>query len=96
MRRPRLSAPLASALPPAADDNQPNDGEAGEGDNVHQDIEVVAGGSGDDRLVGSSAANDIQGGPGDDVIDGGAGADSIAGGPGIDTVDNRTAPAPST
>jgi Ca2+-binding RTX toxin-like protein len=73
-------------------DNQANDGEAGEGDNVHQDVETVVGGGGNDRLVGSSAANDLQGGPGDDLIDGGAGADSIAGGPGIDTVDysNRT------
>jgi Ca2+-binding RTX toxin-like protein len=74
-------------------DDQPNDGVAGEGDNVHTDVEDITGGSGDDRLTGDPAANDIVGGPGDDVIDGGLGPDVMAGGPGTDTVDysHRTA-----
>jgi Ca2+-binding RTX toxin-like protein len=75
-------------------DDQPNDGQAGEGDNVRSDVENVTGGSGDDHLTGSAAANDLVGGPGDDVIDGGAGPDVMAGGPGTDTVDysSRTNP----
>ena len=75
-------------------DDQPGDGEAGEGDNVHSDVDSIVGGSGNDRLVGNSRNNTIQGGPGDDRIDGGLGADAMAGGPGIDTVDysSRTSP----
>jgi Ca2+-binding RTX toxin-like protein len=75
-------------------DEQPNDGEPGEGDNVHGDVETLVGGYGNDHLVGNAAANNLQGGPGDDVLDGGPGADAIAGGPGIDTVDysSRTTP----
>jgi hypothetical protein len=48
-------------------DNLANDGEAAEGDNVHDDVENIIGGAGDDTIVGSSAANVIIGGAGDDV-----------------------------
>jgi Ca2+-binding RTX toxin-like protein len=75
-------------------DEQPNDGQAGEGDNVRSDVEHVVGGSGNDRLIGNALANNLEGGPGDDVLDGGLGPDVMAGGPGTDTADysSRTAP----
>ncbi|XUM24916.1 beta strand repeat-containing protein [Bradyrhizobium oligotrophicum S58] len=50
-------------------------------------IERVTGGSGDDILIGSSAANTINGGSGDDIIRGGGGNDIIDGGAGIDLLD---------
>ncbi|WP_315754110.1 MULTISPECIES: VCBS domain-containing protein [unclassified Bradyrhizobium] len=50
-------------------------------------IERVTGGSGDDILIGSSAANTINGGDGDDIIRGGGGNDAIDGGVGIDLLD---------
>jgi hypothetical protein len=42
-------------------------------------IEDAAGGSGDDRLVGSAAANQLIGGPGDDRLSGLAGPDELDG-----------------
>jgi Ca2+-binding RTX toxin-like protein len=72
-----------------------NDGEAGENDNVALDVEIIAGGSGDDALAGSSsdnallgnAGNDIlAGGDGNDQLDGGAGDDTLAGGGGADSL----------
>ena len=48
-------------------------------------IENVTGGSGNDALTGSAAANAIVGGAGNDTITGGAGADSLNGGAGNDT-----------
>ncbi|MBS1870106.1 MAG: hypothetical protein JSS99_10605 [Actinobacteria bacterium] len=70
-------------------DGVANDGTAGEGDNVGSDVEDIFGGDGDDKLVGSRAANTIDGGAGDDTIDGGAGSDRIYGGAGNDTIDAR-------
>jgi Ca2+-binding RTX toxin-like protein len=73
----------------------PVDGEVGEHDNVHIDVETVLGGSGNDTINGSSRANmlignggnDILNGlGGDDTLDGGAGADGMYGGSGNDTV----------
>jgi Ca2+-binding RTX toxin-like protein len=73
----------------------PVDGEIGEHDNVHIDVETVLGGSGNDTIDGSSRANmlignggnDILNGlGGDDTLDGGAGADGMYGGSGNDTV----------
>jgi Ca2+-binding RTX toxin-like protein len=64
----------------------PNDGEAGEGDNVRLDIEAAYGGSGDDklrswsdygvRLYGGDGRDTIYGTKYADLLDGGAGADS--------------------
>jgi Ca2+-binding RTX toxin-like protein len=65
-------------------DGSANDGAAGEHDNVL--TEDVAGGSGDDVLVGSAGANLLDGGPGDDTLDGGDGSDGLVGGGGVDTV----------
>jgi Ca2+-binding RTX toxin-like protein len=84
-------APVSVTLDGVADD-----GEAGEHDDVHPDIEVVGGGSGDDVLVGSAGAdhlwgsdgNDVLlGGGGDDRLDGNDGDDRLDGGPGGDTLD---------
>ncbi len=78
------SAPVTVTL-----DDKPDDGESGEKDNAHSDIESIVGGSGNDRLVGTAGANLIGGGAGDDVIDGGGGADTLVGGAGTDTISAR-------
>jgi Ca2+-binding RTX toxin-like protein len=57
-----------------------DDGESGEGDNVLSDVECVIGGSNDDRLIGSSAANCLDGRDGEDDIKGLAGNDALEGG----------------
>ncbi|HEX4720370.1 MAG TPA: calcium-binding protein [Thermoleophilaceae bacterium] len=84
------TAPVSVSLNGAADD-----GEAGEKDNVANDVEILAGGSGDDQLVGNdgdnvllgNAGNDmLAGGAGNDQLDGGAGDDMLAGGAGADTL----------
>lgn len=64
---------------------EPNDGEAGERDNVHADIEIAYGGSGNDKLrswgshgvtlVGNDGIDTLYGTSWDDVLDGGAGRD---------------------
>jgi hypothetical protein len=69
-------------------DNNPNDGESGEGDNV-KGIENVEASPKNDILVGSSAANTLAGGAGDDDITGGTGADTLLGGGGSDVIDAR-------
>jgi hypothetical protein len=66
-------------------DNGWNDGQAGELDFVSSSVEDVAGGSGDDRLGGTAAANQLFGGAGSDSITGGDGDDALDGGPGHDT-----------
>ena len=68
-------------------DDQPNDGGAGEGDNVHSDVENAGGGPGDDHLEGTDGANRLDGGLGGaDVLDGGGGADILIGFAGDDTI----------
>ncbi len=82
-------------------DGKPNDGTPtvgtvkGEGDNVMSDIEIVAGGAGDDSITGSAKrdilkgndGNDtLVGGDGDDLLVGGKGADVLRGGLGDDTI----------
>lgn len=67
-------------------DGIPDDGEAGEGDNVVPDIEDVVGGSGPDRLRGGGGPNRLVGGAGADDIDGLAGTDTIEAGTGNDTI----------
>ena len=70
-------------------DNSANDGDvaSSEQDTVKSTVENVRGGSGNDRLFGSSFANQLEGGDGLDVLDGFAGPDAIFGGPGFaDTV----------
>jgi len=60
-------------------DNLADDGEPGENDNVHLDVEGVWGGAGDDILVGSSGENDLWGLAGDDELYGGDGVDYLTG-----------------
>lgn len=72
----------------------PDDGEAGEGDNVRTDIEIIFCGSGNDKVSTTSsksieiygyAGNDtLNGGSGNDYLDGGAGNDLLIGGGGDD------------
>jgi len=79
-------------------DNINNDGASGELDNVRNDVENVWGGSGGDRMIGSSAANffkgnggndSLFGGDGNDTLDGGGGADSLVGQAGNDRLQAR-------
>ncbi|CAN5627730.1 hypothetical protein BH09PLA1_BH09PLA1_20380 [soil metagenome] len=66
-------------------DDAGNDG-AGEGDNVHSDVETIFGGSAGDTLRGNGRSNRINGYDGDDTIIGSAGNDSIDGGAGNDSI----------
>ncbi|MFL5824115.1 MAG: beta strand repeat-containing protein [Solirubrobacteraceae bacterium] len=68
------------------EDGVANDGQAGEGDNVGADVEVLTGGSGNDSVTGSGVDNVIDGGDGNDTLDGGLGTDDLTGGSGNDTV----------
>ncbi|MFY9264095.1 MAG: hypothetical protein WAO61_01515 [Solirubrobacterales bacterium] len=67
-------------------DNTANDGTPLERDNIHEDVETVLGGSGDDRIIGSEQANTIASGNGDDLIRGGGGDDVLGGGAGSDSI----------
>jgi Ca2+-binding RTX toxin-like protein len=69
-----------------------NDGEAGEGDVVYDDVENIRGGTGNDILIGSAAANVLDGGAGHDRLDGGLGPDSLVGGDGEDNAEYMTRP----
>jgi Ca2+-binding RTX toxin-like protein len=80
-------------------DGLPNDGAAGENDNVGDDVEHVQTGGGHDVLVGSDGDNYLDGGNGNDTISGAGGNDTLNpggsgfeanvlnGGPGTDTAD---------
>ncbi len=63
-------------------------GNQSEGDNVAADVESIAGGGGDDILVGGTGAGSVVGNGGNDVLNGGADtvSDTISGGSGLDTV----------
>ena len=63
-----------------------DDGEAGEKDNVGNDVEVLAGGAGDDELAGNDGDNVLLGNGGNDILGGGTGNDQLDGGPGDDTL----------
>jgi Ca2+-binding RTX toxin-like protein len=76
--------------PTAADltitlDNAPNDGAAGELDNVHDTNEIVIGGVGSDSITGSGNDETLNGGGGSDRLNGLGGADKLIGGSGNDT-----------
>jgi hypothetical protein len=70
-------------------DDRADDGEAGEGDNVHADVESATGGSGNDRIVAGPNSAYLYGGAGNDSIAGGAGEQRIEGNEGDDTIDSR-------
>jgi uncharacterized repeat protein (TIGR01451 family) len=75
------SAPLVIDLDGVADD-----GEAGEGDNVAADVDVINGGSGNDVITGGAIQNVIDGKGGDDLLDGAGDNDTIFGSAGNDTL----------
>jgi Ca2+-binding RTX toxin-like protein len=56
-------------------------------------IENAAGGSGNDVLLGNSAANELKGNAGDDILIGREGGDTLDGGDGFDTASYITAAA---
>src|SRR6266480_1339629 len=60
-------------------DDVANDGEAGEGDNVHSDINAVTGGSASDTITGSDRGESLSGSSGDDTLNGGGGDDTLGG-----------------
>jgi Ca2+-binding RTX toxin-like protein len=60
-------------------DGLPNDGEAGERDNVMPDIELIHGGAAADRITAGSVPAEIYGGAGDDRLTGGAADDALDG-----------------
>jgi Ca2+-binding RTX toxin-like protein len=66
-----------------------NDGYAGEGDNVHKDIESIEGTNLDDALTGGAAFDQLEGFGGSDTLDGGAGTDILIGDEGNDTFHAR-------
>jgi uncharacterized delta-60 repeat protein len=68
-------------------DDVQDDGFIGENDLVFSDIEKVIGGSGPDRIGGSSADNILYGGAGDDTLGGGGGNDALYGAEGSDKLD---------
>jgi Ca2+-binding RTX toxin-like protein len=63
-----------------------DDGEAGEGDNVAHDVEIVLGGTLWDTLMGDGSANTLRGGLGEDFVNGNAGIDTLDGGAGSDLI----------
>ncbi|WP_428938672.1 CAP domain-containing protein [Fontivita pretiosa] len=64
-------------------------GQAGERDNILNDIETIIAGSGDDVIVGSSAPNLIRAGAGNDTINSYGGADTILAADGNDAIQAR-------
>lgn len=80
---------LRTAAVTASLDNLANDGVAGEADNIRTDVENLTGGTGSDRLTGSSAANRLVGGGGNDTLTGNGAADVLDGGIGNDTIYSR-------
>lgn len=94
-----LSYALRTAAVIVKINNSPDDGEAGERDNVQTSTENLTGGSAADNFTGSDGANTFIGGPGNDTLNGGAGddvfleveaaagSDIMNGGDGSDTID---------
>ena len=70
----------------------PGDGEAGEGDDIREDIEGLTGGQGDDVLIGDADANRLIGLAGRDVLRGGDGADQLLGWGDGDELDGGAGP----
>jgi uncharacterized delta-60 repeat protein len=68
------------------DNNTADDGETNERDNARDDIENVNGGNGDDRIFGTSAANELRGNGGNDELYGRGGSDRLFGGDGEDAL----------
>ncbi len=67
-------------------DGSPDDGTAGEQDQIRTDVENLIGSSSDDTLTGNSLTNTLNGGPGNDSLSTGAGDDRLEGDSGYDVV----------
>ncbi len=80
---------VTAALAVTAADDAPNDGMAGEGDNVHSDIERIFGGEGNDRLEIGFNGGEAWGRGGNDVLLGHNPDDRLEGENGNDTLDGR-------
>lgn len=76
------SAPVDVVL-----DGGGGNGEAGEDDTIHLDVESITGGGGDDTLRGGPNADTLSGGLGTDVLKGEAGNDTLNGDGGDDILD---------
>ncbi len=63
-------------------DGVPDDGAAGEGDDVRPDVEHVIGTSADDTLIGSGGPDTLDGAGGTDRLEGLGGGDTLIGGSG--------------
>jgi Ca2+-binding RTX toxin-like protein len=70
-------------------DNVANDGEPGENDNVHDDVEEVFGTSFNDTMIGTTGDQTFDSFGGQDDLQGGPGNDSLGGGDGADTIDGQ-------
>src|SRR3954468_15520313 len=78
-------------------DGSADGGEAGENDQIANDIESLDGGDGDDTLTGTATADDpnagvvrsLQGNAGNDTINGGVNGERIDGGDGNDTLNGN-------
>ncbi len=68
----------------ANDGHRLGPGVAAENDNIGNDIEILKGGSGNDKLSGNAMANTLLGGGGNDLLYGMAGNDVLSGGSGND------------
>ena len=73
-------------------DGRADDGEPGERDNVHTDVEGVVGGAGDDLFVGNGKHNVFNGSRGDDTIRGRGAQDVVFGGAGNDRLSGGMGP----
>jgi Ca2+-binding RTX toxin-like protein len=69
------------------DGNGNDDGEYGEGDNVHADVEGVFGGTGSDVLIGNASNGFLYGGWGPDTLTDRGGRDILSGGDSDDVID---------
>lgn len=67
-------------------DNIANDGGAGGHDNIKSNVESILGGSGDDNIKGTDAANFLSGNDGNDTIWAYGGNDTVSGGNGSDVL----------
>ncbi|MCY1142514.1 calcium-binding protein [Actinoplanes sp. Pm04-4] len=73
-----------------ADGVKGDDGRPGEKDSIGTSIEVIQGGSGPDRLMGTARADFLYGGPGNDTIGGLGGNDTLEGEAGKDYLSGST------
>jgi Ca2+-binding RTX toxin-like protein len=67
-------------------DNVANDGEPGENDNVHDDIETLFGTDFNDTMIGAAGEQQINSFGGQDTLEGGPASDSLLSGDGADTI----------